>query len=133
MADPRPANARPLSPHLQIYKPTWTMTMSIANRIAGCAAYVGFPLLAWWLLAASEGPGAYAYASAFFGSWFGILVLIGFSFALIHHAVAGVRHLVWDLVIGMDLRSRMLWAQATLVVSVILTVLLWVAIFINVR
>jgi succinate dehydrogenase / fumarate reductase, cytochrome b subunit len=133
MADARFARRlpeRPLSPHLQIYRFTWTMAMSIAHRVSGAAAYFAAPLLVLWLLAAAQGPEAYATLSAIYGSWFGIIVLIGVSWAVIHHTIGGVRHMVWDTTIGMDKKSRTLWAQGTLAGSVVLTVLVWLAILI---
>ncbi len=133
MADARFARRlpeRPLSPHLQIYRFTWTMAMSIAHRFSGAAAYFAAPLLVLWLLAAAQGPEAYATLSGIYGSWFGIIVLIGVSWAVIHHTIGGVRHMVWDAAIGMDKKSRTLWAQGTLVGSVVLTALVWLAILI---
>ena len=53
-------------------------------------------LLAWWLIAAASGPEAFEIANAFFGSWFGRLILFGFTWALIHHLLGGIRHLIWD-------------------------------------
>ena len=87
---------RPLSPHLQVYKPELTMVFSIVHRLTGVALSVGSLVLTWWLMAAAAGPEAFATARAFLGSWFGQLVLLGFSFALFYHLCNGVRHLVWD-------------------------------------
>src|SRR5687768_5084732 len=87
---------RPLSPHLTIFRPLITMMMSIAHRISGGALYFGMILLAWWLLAAATGPGAFDTASAVFGSWLGRLVLFGFTWALLLHFLGGIRHLIWD-------------------------------------
>ncbi len=87
---------RPLSPHLQVYKPQITMVLSIVHRFTGVALSIGSLLLTWWLLAAAAGPEAFGAAQAFLGSWFGQLVLLGFSFALFYHLCNGVRHLVWD-------------------------------------
>jgi succinate dehydrogenase / fumarate reductase, cytochrome b subunit len=116
---------RPLSPHIQIFRPLITMVMSIVHRITGIALYFGTALVVWWLVAAASGPGAFATASGVFGSWFGLLVLFGFSWALIHHALGGVRHFVWDLGYGYDAvwRNRLAWL--TLIGSVSITVVLW--------
>jgi succinate dehydrogenase / fumarate reductase cytochrome b subunit len=94
----RPAE-RPLSPHLQIYKPTLTMMMSIVHRITGGALYFGMLLVAWWLIAASS-PNGYARFQWFASSWIGRLILFGYTWALIHHMLGGVRHLIWDLGYG---------------------------------
>ena len=126
MAEVRAPAARPLSPHLQIYGWTWTMTMSIFHRITGGALYFGMLLLAWWLMAAATGPGAFETASDFFGSWFGLLVLFGFTWALIHHLLGGIRHLIWDTGAGYSYRARNGLAWATLIGSVVLTLLIWV-------
>jgi succinate dehydrogenase / fumarate reductase cytochrome b subunit len=121
---------RPVSPHLQIYRFTPTMAMSIAHRITGVALYGGTLLVAWWLVAASTSESAFATAAGVMGSWFGILVLIGFSWALLHHLLGGVRHLVWDTGRGMEKHAATRMSVATLAASVALTVLLWIVIFI---
>ncbi len=116
---------RPLSPHLSIYRFTWTMAMSIFHRATGMALYFAVPLIAVFLGALLAGPDMYELFAAVAGSWFGILVLIGLSWSLIHHAIGGVRHIVWDTGTGVDRASRYLWAQGTLIGSVALTTLLW--------
>jgi succinate dehydrogenase / fumarate reductase cytochrome b subunit len=117
---------RPLSPHLQIYRPMLTMLMSIAHRISGVGNAVGFLLLAWWLVAISLGPDAYAQVSAFFGSIFGRLLLFLFSWSLIHHMLGGIRHLIWDTGAGLDKVSIEVFAWATIIGSITLTVLVWI-------
>jgi succinate dehydrogenase / fumarate reductase cytochrome b subunit len=118
--------ARPLSPHLQIYRWTWTMAMSIAHRVTGVALYAGTLLLALWLIAAASGKASFDTAQAIAGSGLGRLVLFGYSFALIHHMCGGLRHFIWDMGKGYDLAQRMNLAKATLFVSAPLTVLVWV-------
>src|SRR6266700_2529266 len=88
--------ARPLSPHLQIYRPMLTMLMSIAHRVTGAALYFGTLLVVWWLIAAASGPNYYATVQWFMGTIIGRLVLFGYTWALIHHMLGGVRHLIWD-------------------------------------
>lgn len=126
MADPRQA-ARPLSPHLQIYRLTVTMVMSIVHRITGAGLYAGTLLLAWWLVAVASGPDAYAVFEGFIGSWFGRLVLFGYTWALIHHMLGGIRHFIWDFGMGFELRTADLMAWGTVLGSVVLTVLVWIA------
>jgi len=116
---------RPLSPHLQIYRPMLTMMMSIAHRISGAALAIGFILLAWWLLAISLGPEPYAQVSSFFGSLVGRTLLFLFSWALIHHMLGGIRHLIWDTGHGLDKVSIEIFAWATIIGSTTLTILLW--------
>ena len=118
--------ARPLSPHLQIYKPTWTMVMSIVHRITGGALYVGTLLLAAWLLSAASGKASYESAQWLFGSFLGRLVLLGYTWALIHHLIGGVRHFIWDAGAGYDPKMRQLLAKGNLIASVALTLLVWI-------
>lgn len=121
---------RPLSPHLQIYKPIPTMMMSIVHRITGAALYFGMLLLAWWLVAASSSPDAFTTAAGVMGSWIGLIVLIGFTWALYHHLLGGLRHLLWDTGYAMDKHTATNLAWATLAGSVALTLLTWVAVFV---
>ena len=133
MADARSGAAmprqRPLSPHLQVYRPMLTMMMSIAHRITGAALYAGTLLLAWYLIAAASGPRAFGVASGFLGSWFGLLILFGFTWALFHHLIGGIRHFIWDAGYGMDHPQREYLAQATLAGGIGLTVLVWILAF----
>jgi succinate dehydrogenase / fumarate reductase cytochrome b subunit len=117
---------RPLSPHLQVWRMTLTMAMSIVHRITGGALYFGMLLVAWWLLAAASGPNAYAIFESFIGSIVGKLILFGFTWALIHHALGGVRHFIWDMGRGFEPSEREMLALATLIGSVGLTIVLWV-------
>lgn len=125
----RPESRRPLSPHLQIYRPTLTMMMSIAHRITGAALYVGTLLLAWFLIAASSGPEAFASASYVFNSFVGRLILFGFTWALFHHLLGGVRHIIWDAGYGLDHPEREWLARGTLIGGVALTLLVWISVF----
>jgi succinate dehydrogenase / fumarate reductase, cytochrome b subunit len=116
---------RPLSPHLQIYSPMLTMMMSIAHRITGAALYFGTLLLAWVLIAASTGPDAYAMAAYFLNSIVGKLILFGFTWALFHHLLGGVRHIIWDTGYGFTHPQREWLAQATLAGGIALTLIVW--------
>jgi succinate dehydrogenase / fumarate reductase, cytochrome b subunit len=116
---------RPLSPHLQIYRPMLTMIMSIAHRITGMALYFGTLLLAWFLIAAATGPGAYAAAASFLNSIPGKLILFGFTWALFHHLLGGIRHIIWDSGHGFAHPQREWLAQATLIGGIVLTVGVW--------
>ncbi len=126
MANGKLEPARPLSPHLQIYRPMLTMMMSIAHRVSGAATAVGFLLLACWLVAIASGPEAYATVSGAFTSLAGQVVLFLFSWALIHHMLGGIRHLIWDTGRALDKTSIEVLAWATIIGSTALTVLLWV-------
>ena len=122
--------SRPLSPHLTIYRQTLTMMMSIAHRISGGALYFGMLLVAWWLMAAAGSANGYGRFQAFIGSWFGCLLLLGFSWALLLHALGGIRHLIWDLGYGFGPGEREWLARATLVGSIVLAVVIWIVGFI---
>ena len=119
------ARTRPLSPHLQVYRPQLTSILSILHRATGFALAVGTLFLAWWLIAAALGPDAYAVVEAFYGSWLGTIVLLGFSFSLMYHLCNGIRHLVWDAGRGLDLPSAYGMGWAVVVGSLVLTALAW--------
>ncbi len=119
---------RPLSPHLQIYRWPITMTMSILHRITGAALHVGTLLLAAWLIAAAMGSSAFAWLyHHILITPLGLLVLVGYTWALMHHMLGGIRHLIWDLGYGMERKVRIGLSYATIIGSVVLTALIWVA------
>jgi succinate dehydrogenase / fumarate reductase cytochrome b subunit len=120
-----PSRQRPLSPHLQIYRPMLTMMMSIVHRITGGALYFGMALFVWWLFAAASGPAYFDFVQGLLGSWPGLVVLFGFSWALIHHMLGGLRHLLWDTGHGFGLATIEWLARATIAGSAGLTILLW--------
>ena len=122
--------ARPLSPHIGIYKPIPTMVASITHRITGAALYFGTALVAWWLLAAATGPGAYGVATGFLTSWFGLLVLFGYTLLLVTHALGGIRHFVWDTGALMDKYTTTKLAYATFAGGLGITILIWIIGFI---
>lgn len=118
---------RPLSPHLQIYKPMMTMMMSIMHRITGAGLYFGFVILVWWLLAAAISPSYFDFVSWLMNTWIGWLVLLGFTWALFHHMMGGFRHFIWDFGYGFGPMEREVLAFGSLVGSGGLTVLVWAA------
>ena len=124
-ASPGSPRPRPLSPHLSVYRPTMTMAMSIAHRISGAALYVGVLLLAWFLIAVSSDASSFAVFSDFISSFIGRLALFVITWALFHHLVGGIRHILWDAGYGLDapLRDQMAWATA--IGGFALTVLVW--------
>jgi len=117
--------ARPLSPHLEIYRFTLTMAMSIAQRITGIANYAGTLLLVIWLGAAALGGDAYATVSGLFGSWLGQVVLFGYSWSLFHHMLGGIRHFVWDSGRMLEPGERETMARLQLLGSIVLTLAAW--------
>lgn len=117
---------RPLSPHLQIYKPQLTSMMSIMHRATGIALAVGTLLLVWWLIAAATGEDTFGDVQAFNVSWVGRLLLFGWSYALFYHLCNGIRHLFWDAGKGFELASAYRSGWVVVVVSIALTVIAWV-------
>ena len=117
---------RPLSPHLQIYRWTLTMAMSIVHRATGIALYAGTILLAWWLVAAAMGPEAFSWVDAFFGSLIGRLILFGYTWALIQHMLSGIKHFLWDFGAAVDPVGRELVTRVTVIGAVALTMIVWV-------
>ena len=117
---------RPLSPHLQIYKPMFTMMMSIVHRMTGVALYFGVALIVIALVLMATNKNAYAAVIAFEQMWIGKLVLIGFTWALFHHMLGGLRHFLWDTGKGFGIVERERLAQLTLVGSIVLTALVWI-------
>ncbi len=117
---------RPLSPHLQIYKPIPTMMMSIVHRITGGALYFGTILVAWWLIAAASGEPYYDWVSWAFGTWIGRLVLFGYTWALVHHMLGGLRHFMWDMGHGYEKHFSTKVAKAMPVASIVITLVIWI-------
>ena len=116
---------RPLSPHLQVYKFKVTMAVSVLQRITGSGLAVGLLVFAYWLGAAAYGPEAYATAQAFLTSWFGYLLLFGFTVALSFHLCNGIRHLFWDIGWGFEMETTTASSLAIIVGTVVLTALTW--------
>lgn len=117
--------SRPLSPHLQIYRPQLTSVLSILHRITGVVLAIGTLLLAWWLIAAAEGPEAFDLVQGILDSWFGRLVLFGFTVSLFYHLCNGIRHLFWDFGYGLELKTVYRSGWSVVVATVVLTLLSW--------
>jgi succinate dehydrogenase cytochrome b subunit len=116
---------RPLSPHLGIYRMTITMVMSIVHRITGAALYVGTLLLAAWLISAAMGPKVYDSTNALFGHPLGKLVLLGYTWAVFHHMLGGMRHLLWDTGRGLQPGTANVLGWLTVLGSLAATAMLW--------
>lgn len=125
-ASQRLQDRRPLSPHLEIYKMSFTMVMSGLHRITGMCLYAGTLLLAWYFIAAASGRGAFDTVNWVYSSLLGRLILFGFTWSLFHHLMGGIRHAIWDAGLMFDPEGRELAAKGTLVGSVVLTVVFWV-------
>jgi succinate dehydrogenase / fumarate reductase cytochrome b subunit len=117
---------RPMSPHLQVYKPQISSMSSIFHRITGAALGLGTLLLTLWLVCAASGDNAFSIIQAFLASWIGLLILIGFTIALFYHFCNGIRHLAWDAGKGYELPTMHRTGNLVFVATVVLTVIFWV-------
>jgi succinate dehydrogenase / fumarate reductase cytochrome b subunit len=117
--------ARPLSPHLQIYRKQITSVMSILHRISGIVLSFGAFVLAWWLLAVAQGGDAYARAAECLASPFGRLALFGFSLALVYHLLNGIRHLLWDAGWGFQIPQVYRSGYTVVALTVAFTAAIW--------
>jgi succinate dehydrogenase / fumarate reductase cytochrome b subunit len=118
---------RPISPHLQVYRPQLTSVLSILHRITGVALAVGTILLVYWLIAAASGPEAFASAEALIGSWLGRILLFGWTFALYFHLTNGIRHLFWDAGFGFELKTVYASGWTVVALAAVLTLLSFIA------
>jgi len=114
---------RPLSPHLQIYKPQLTAVLSIFHRATGVFLAIGTLLLVYWLTALAQGPEGYELARAFFGSTIGNLILLPWIFALFYHLCNGIRHLFWDMGVGFQIKTVYASGILVVIVAILLTLL----------
>ena len=119
------ARERPISPHLQVYKPQITSVLSIFHRITGVALTFGLILLVAWIFTLSLGEDYFEYFVMFIKSWFGLLILFGFTFALNYHLCNGIRHLFWDAGYGYEIETVYKSGLAVLVISFVLTISIW--------
>jgi succinate dehydrogenase / fumarate reductase cytochrome b subunit len=123
--------ARPLSPHLQVYRWQLTMVLSIIHRMTGVALAVGTVLLIALLLALAAGPDAYQTVRAFCSSWLGMLMLFGWSWALCFHLCNGIRHLAWDTGWGFEIPRAYLTGWTVVAASLVMTALIWACVFVQ--
>ncbi len=121
------ARNRPLSPHLQIYRPQLTSVLSITHRASGVALALGTLLLVWWIASVVRGPDSFALVQHFIASFIGRLLLFGWTWALFFHLANGVRHLAWDAGLGFDLESTTASGWLAVAASVVLTLVTWLA------
>jgi succinate dehydrogenase / fumarate reductase cytochrome b subunit len=117
---------RPLSPHLQVYRPQLTSVLSITHRATGIFLSLGALPLMYWLVAASAGEESYVQAQRVLGSMLGQLFLFGWTWALFYHLCNGIRHLFWDAGYGFELEAAYKSGKAVIVVSLVLTFFCWI-------
>ena len=121
--------SRPLSPHLTIWKWGPHMLVSILHRVTGDGmAFVALPVLLWWLGALAAGPDAYAVFAHQAGTWYGLIVLIGISWAFFNHMCSGIRHFVMDAGAGYEIPTNKPWSVATPILGILLTAAFWAAV-----
>jgi len=121
------ADKRPLSPHLQVYRPEWTSILSILHRATGVASAIGAIYLAWWLVAAATGGDYFEGFRGFAGSVVGYIIFAGFSYSVIYHLCNGIRHLIWDTGRGLELDSAYNSGLIVVAASAVLTLIIWIA------
>ena len=120
---------RPLSPHLQVYRPQMTSVMSIMHRAAGIVLTTGTLVMTAWLVSLAMGAESYGMVAAFLAHPLGQFVLFGYSVALIYHAMNGIRHLGWDIGIGLTIPEVYRNGQLVLILTAVLTAALWAAVW----
>ena len=120
---------RPLSPHLQVYRPQMTSVMSIMHRAAGIVLTTGTLVMTAWLVSLAMGAESYGMVAAFLAHPLGQFVLFGYSVALIYHALNGIRHLGWDIGIGLTIPEVYRNGQLVLILTAVLTAVLWAAVW----
>jgi succinate dehydrogenase / fumarate reductase cytochrome b subunit len=126
------AKARPLSPHLQIWRWGPAMAVSILHRVTGNGlAVVGIATLLSWLGCLASGPESYALFQAQAGKWYGQVVLIGLSWSFFNHAASGIRHFLLDIGAGFELASNNRWSVLTPLLAIALTAAFWAAIYLR--
>jgi len=124
---PMPSGNRPLSPHLQVYRPQLTSILSILHRITGVVIWAGAVMMTYWIASATYGPEAFARAQWFLGSWLGRLVLLGLTGATFYHLANGIRHLAWDIGWGYEMDKLNISGWAVLIFTGVMTVLTFLA------
>ena len=133
MANAASSNSnRPLSPHMQIWRWGPAMAVSILHRVSGNGlAVVGLATLLCWLGALAGGPEAYAGFAAHASSWYGMVILVGVSWAFFNHLASGIRHFVLDIGAGFELKNNAMWSVLTPVIGIVLTAAFWAALLLR--
>ena len=123
------AKPRPLSPHLQVYRPQLTSVLSITHRASGVVLTTGTFILTLWLISVARGPETFAVMASIVGHPLGQFVLFGYSVALFYHACNGIRHLSWDLGFGLTIPDVYRSGYVVLGATCALTALLWFSVW----
>jgi succinate dehydrogenase / fumarate reductase cytochrome b subunit len=116
---------RPLSPHLQIYKPQLTSVLSITHRGTGVFLTLGALFLSCWLMSIANGPECYTALQQHVLAWYGQILLYAWVFSLYYHLCNGIRHLAWDMGHGFEIKTTYLSGYIVVAASIILTIVTW--------
>ncbi len=116
---------RPLSPHMQVYRPQLTSVMSISHRISGILLSLGMVVVVLWLLALASGPEAFERINTVLATPIGLIAMLVWTFSLFYHLLNGIRHLLWDAGWLLDLRGAYASGWIVLVASVVMTAVVW--------
>lgn len=116
---------RPLSPHLQVYKPQMTSVTSILHRATGVALTAGLVLFSWWLVSASIGAESYGTFVEFVNAPLGLLIMLGFTVSFYYHFANGIRHLFWDAGKGVTIKSAYAAGYFVLFFTLVMSVATW--------
>ena len=122
------AKPRPLSPHLQVYRPQLTSIMSIMHRASGAVLATGSLLVALWLVALAAGSAVFNPVADAMQHPLGQLVVFGYSLALVYHGLNGIRHLMWDLRIGLEIKQVYQSGYLVFGLTFLVTAALWLAV-----
>jgi succinate dehydrogenase / fumarate reductase cytochrome b subunit len=117
--------SRPLSPHLQVYKPQLTSGLSIFHRITGIGLAFGLPVLVGWLIVLAGPPDLYEQFISLFQTLIGQILLAAWTFAFFYHFCCGIRHLLWDAGYFLDIKSVYVTGYIVLAVSILATAAIW--------
>ena len=118
-------NQRPLSPHLQVYRPQWTSVLSILHRISGVLLSVGTVLMVVWLVALAQGEQAYQSMIGFMSAPLVLVALVGWTLALFYHLLNGIRHLLWDTGTMLELKPARASGWMVVFLAFVLTAIVW--------
>ena len=120
---------RPLSPHIQIYKPQITSVLSITHRLTGVALLFAALLLSSWVISATYGNDAFNQTQNILSSWLGVLILIGLTVSIFYHLGNGIRHLFWDFGKGFELKDVKRSGLVVILFTLIMSIITWFIIF----
>ena len=115
----------PVSPHLQIYRWHISSLLSITHRISGVINLLALILIFFWLLGLSFSESNYELFLLIINGFFGKFILIGFTWSMSFHILSGIRHLVWDLGYGFEIKTANISGIIVIICSLLLTIIFW--------